>query len=327
MEKIRIVVVLTLLCLGAPAGSFAYPIPPQTLWQVAAEAQSIVVAEVDSVDLVEMDEDSWVSAIAHLSVAGTLKGPPQHKMDVPYAANLICPAPPRYAIGETVVAFLDRREDQWRTVALSYGTLYPAADELEDVKTMIKAAVELQRNHRDTKKLNKAKREWSVDAAVRPGTRWHGLYELYAASDPIRSYYDPAERPTIRLSKSHREVLAEAFLSTPKMDATMPMMLQVLQRHKDPKIDEMALGTLEGLLLLEQPPWWTEELLLALLVRFGDPEPEKYLESLGGGRQSDDVKALREFWIEIKHALSIPDVTPLSPELERHLPVGGQTPS
>ncbi len=272
MYRARRLAHLFVLAVIAPATALAYPISPEPLWPLTAEAELIVVAEVSAVEDLPRNEDSWVSAVARLRVIETLKGQRVESMRVPHAANLVCPAPPRYAVGETVVAFLRREDEGWRTVSLSYGTLYPRGAELEDMITMVRAAAKIQQTVSRTEELETAKREWLVQAAALPGTRWHGLYELAPRSDSVRSAYDHSRRPAkLVIESRHQALLAEAFVRTPKIDTTFSMMLGVLRGVEDSRVDQLALEVLEQLLALEQPPWWIRDLLWAVLYK---PRPE-----------------------------------------------------
>lgn len=328
MYRARHLFCLMTLGLIAPATALAYPISPKPLWPLTAEANLIVVAEVTAMEPLPYDEERWVSAIAHLLVLETLKGPQRTTVEVPFAKNMICPAPARYAEGETVVAFLARDQNEWRTVSLSYGTLYPQDDELEDMGAMVRAAVDIQKMALKSKELNRRKREWLVQAAALPGTRWHGLYELAPESDRIRSFYDRDFQPArLAVAKRHLALLADAFVEAPKIDHTMAMMLRVLGRYEDPRVDHAALGFLEGLFARDELLWWTSDLLFAVLARFGDTEPEARLEEIGAQPWDVTPGQLRRLWSEAKGQLGIPDVPPAQIELEEYRPVGGRTPS
>ena len=319
---------IALLLLLAPAVVFGYPITPRPLWSLVSDADLIVIAKVAETEKLAQYDDPWTSATAHLTIVETLKGPELKSLKVPYAANMVCPAPARYVENETVVAFLARNKGGWRTVALSYGTLYPQGAEVDDVKTMIAAARAIQESPSPEKTKELRKREWLVRAAALPGTRWHGLYELEPGSDSIRSFYDRSGRPKrTRLAKRQREFLAEAFLKTPKMDPTFNMMLAILRDHQDPLIDQMALGGLEGLLALESPPWWVRDLLWTVLARFGDTQLEERLEQEGTRSWDATPEQLRSLWSEAKYELGIPEVPPTEIELDTYIPVGGRTPS
>jgi len=295
---------------------------------VTEEAELIVIAEVQGIEALEPNEDDWNSSLAHLKVIETLKGPELSEVKVPYAANLICPAPPRYAEGETVVAFLAKGEHSWHTVSLSYGTLYPRGDEMEDMGAMVLAAVELQGLPLDGKRMEFRRREWLVQAAALPGTRWHGLYELAPRTDSLRSSYDQSGRSGgPALGRRHRALLAEAFVSAPKMDTTFSMMLRLLYRYDDPRIDLLALETLEGLLAEEEPPWWAQDLLWTVLHRFGDRAPQERMTALGANSWDVTPDQLRGIWSDAKSELDIPDAAAVEVEIVPYIPVGGRTPS
>ncbi len=319
---------IALLLLLAPTVAFGYPITPRPLWSLISDAELIVIAKVAETEELPRDEDPWTSATAHLKVVETLKGPELESVKVPYAANMVCPAPARYVENETVVAFLARNGEGWRTVALSYGTLYPKGAEVDDLKTMIGAARAIQESPSPEKTRELRKREWLVQAAALPGTRWHGLYELEPGSDSIRSAYDRSGRPKrTRLAKRHRELLAEAFVKAPKMDPPFSMMLAILRGHQDPLVHQMALGGLEGLLALEPPPWWVRDLLWTVLARFGDTQLEERLEQQGITSWDATPQQLRSLWSAAKYELGIPEVPPTEIELGSYVPVGGRTPS
>ncbi len=318
---------LALLLLLAPTVAFGRQLP-RPLWSLISDADLIVIAEVAGTEELTLDEDSWDSAAAHLKVVETLKGPELESIRVPYAANMACPTPARYSENETVVAFLARDQGGWRTVALSYGTLYPKGAEVDDLSTMIAAARAIQESPAPSKTKELRKREWLVQATALPGTRWHGLYELEPGSDRIRSFYDRSGKPKqTRLAKRHRELLAEAFVKAPKMDPTFSMMLAILRGHQDPLVDQVALGGLEGLLALETLPWWVQDLMWAVLARFDDTQLEERLEQAGITSWEATPEQLRNLWSAAKQELGIPEVPPTEIELGSYLPVGGRTPS
>ena len=129
----------TLLFLGSPdPGPFAYPISPVTLWGLTSEATLVVLADIPAVteatetggtalrDAPSSTRRGGAGAIAHLRVREAWKGAASGTIEVAFDPNYICPAPPVYVAGKTVVAFLTADGDLWRTVALSYGTHYPA---------------------------------------------------------------------------------------------------------------------------------------------------------------------------------------------------------
>ncbi len=312
MFQARRLVFLVVLTLVMPATAAAYPIPPKPLWPLTAEAELIVVAEVSAVEDLPREERGLDSALARLRVTETLKGPRMSFVEVPYAAGLVCPRPARYTVDETVVAFLRREKKVWRTVSLSYGTLYPEGAELEDVTTMVRAAVSIQQAVSDVAEMDNRKRDWLVQAAALPGTRWHGLHGLAPGDEAT---FDDHGRPTrLAIGDRHRALLADAFVEAPRFDATFSAMLRRLPVG-DPRVDELALGVLEHHLDREKPPFWVQDLVWVVLTRWGDARPEARLERLGVNRWEVTPEQLRRIWVDSKVELEIPDV-PAPAELE-----------
>lgn len=301
-----------------PLAAWSLPIPPKPLWSLTEEAELIVVARVVSTREAPSphDEDWWDTAVASLRVVESLKGSSATNLEVFYPGSLVCPTPPRYAESETVVAFLERKEGRWRTVSLSYGTLYPQDEELDDVVSMIVAAVALQGAGLSLEDLEMGRKEWHVQATSLPGTRWHGLYELAPVNERFRPFYNRSNRHLRTVPEArHLDLLARAFIDAPKVDTTMPMLLAVLGTHEDPLIDRTALSYVEGLLLLDEPPWWTQDLIVAVLNRWGDHEPEKRWMSSDGSTTDPGPALLRKAWAEAKSSFGIPDEAPARIEL------------
>lgn len=315
---------LLLLLAGSPSG--AYPIRPVPLWDLVDRADRIVLAQVmEEIEVPAPDVQlegapsatflGGPGSLARLGVRETWKGAAEDEVRVIYAGNLICPAPPRYETGRTVLAFLRQTEDGWRTVGLSYGTLYPAAGEVDDFREMVKEAIRLQ----GTPPTISERRNWLVEAASRPGTRWHGLYELVPGVDRLHSYYDPERRPAAKTFLSHDQLakIAAGFIGSPPTDRTLPMALAVLRSHRDPDLDEAAVSAVEALLRRDQPPWWIGDVLEEVLLRYGDRHPRERLAPLGGPFEEIDPKVLRRIWRGARKELLIPRVAPAKdPPLE-----------
>jgi hypothetical protein len=301
------------LAVVVPAGAHAYPIPPVPLWGLVEQSETIVVAKVVKVEEPrgKGKDDDMSLAVATLRVLETWKGPAQGEIEVKFPAGLICPAPPRYFEGEDVVAFLAGEDGGWGpTVGLSYGTLYPdGREELNDLREMVRRAVALQAR-RSVQEVDRA--DWLVEAAIRPGTRWHGLYELEPAGDELHSYYDP-ERPRkgTWLSPAQREKIAHAFASRPWNDSTLPIVLRLLARHADPKVDAAAASAIEGVLGEKELPYWAATAVALVLQRYGDRQAAKKIERLQKGCCDYDEKGLRTLWRTEQRELGIPKVAPV----------------
>ena len=318
---------------ACPSASRAYPISPRPLWQQVEESTWIVLADVAAVKDVERPAGADASTIffgdqvATLDVREVWKGKLGAQALVRFPASLICPAPPRYVPGKRVLAFLERGKDgEPATLGLSYGTLYPAEEYVADFRAMVAAARRLQAKG----KVSTADRlAWAVEAAARPGTRWHGLFDLFPAGDEIHSFYDREGRPLAgsRLSRRQLDLLAKSFVTAPTTDQTAVMMLGLLAGWKNLELDRAAAGVVEALLAEKEPAWWLRDLFAVVLARFGDLHPEERLAVLGG--QFDDFSAeqARTLWRRARTELGIPEVPParlLEPEARG---VGGRTPS
>lgn len=305
----------------------AYPIPPRTLWELTGDAELIVLADVEDVKPARPGKDeeelSIPEAIARLQVQEIWKGEAVGQVDVTFPEGLICPAPPRYIEGKSVVAFLARSEngvEKWRTVALSYGTLYPSAAELSDVREMTRRALDLQASGKvPTQDLV----DWLVEAASRPGTRWHGLYPLAPDIDEVHSFYDRTDRRPLhqQLQPAHFARLAQSFAEIPPVDITLPMMLTLLARTPGSALDEAAAAAIEAALELDRTPWWLEDALRLTLARFGDQHPERRIEALEKAVSKDcwemEPAKMRELWEAARRDLKIPQVRPAQlPEVD-----------
>lgn len=311
----KVLLLVVSLAIAVSLGAYAYPIPPVPLWSLVEQAETIVVAKVVKVEEPrgrgEEDEPGPGLSVATLRVLETWKGPAVGEIEVKFPAGLICPAPPRYFEGEDVVAFLAGDDQGWgTTVGLSYGTLYPEGrEELSDLREMVHRAIALQAR-RSVEEVDRI--DWLVEAAIRPGTRWHGLYELEPAGDELRSYYDP-DRPRkgTWLSPAQREKIAHAFASRPWTDSTLPIVLRILARHADPKVDAAAASAIEGVLGEKDLPYWTPTALELVLLRYGDKQAAKKIGKLQKGCCDYDEKGLRALWRRAQQELGIPKVAPV----------------
>jgi hypothetical protein len=309
----------------------AYPIPPVPLWELLQKSDLVLLAKVVEVDPIAEQEDGtrrWDSAIARLQVVEVWKGEPTDRVEVPYPANLLCPAPPRYEKGETVLAFLARSEEgTWATVGLSYGTLYPQTEEVEDYRAAIRDASVLMKG--ETVSLQ-SRLEWLSAIAARRGTRWHGLYELEGRSDKLHSYYDrsgASRALAASLSEAQRARIARGFVDEPSTDRTLPMALSVLADFKSREVDLAAASAIESVLKEEEVPWWIPDALGLTLKRFGDPDVDKRLAHVGRDFADVDAEEVRRIWREACSALGIPRVAPIGVPKPKVWGVGSNTPS
>ncbi|NTX49842.1 hypothetical protein [Myxococcus sp. CA039A] len=276
--------VLAALFIPGPRAQ-AYPIPPETLWALTQEAEWVVWADVEEVLALPEDEREraqkvdWESgAVARLRVREAWKGDARQGDQVEvHWIETICPAPPRYEEGLAVVAFLVRRAGKWRTVAMSYGTRYPASN---DDAEAYRGAVTLARDAQEkwtqerivgrTGNLDAARLDWQVLVSAHPATRWDGLYGLVPDGDSAHAFYDGRVRTPVALTGAQRELLARGFVERPPLDRALPMMLMALRGHEDAKVDLMAARAIETMLSLDGPPDWVPQAFELLRERRGE---------------------------------------------------------
>ena len=322
--------VLAAILALATASAQAYPIAPVPLWELVEDSKLIVVAEVAGISKPKACPAGDMSCIAASTVASlrileTWKGDATGTIGVDFPMGLICPAPPVYIKGRDVVAFLDRQTGKWTTVGLSYGTLYPDdRDELEDLRVMVRQAAALQAKG---KVPAKDRLDWLVEAAIRPGTRWHGLYELQPGGDQVHSYYD-RERygQKLRLSPAQKARLAQGFAARPPFDHTLPMTLEILAGYPDPKVDQAAAAAVEGLLGEVRLPFWMEDSLRLTLERFGDRKAAQRVKAVRADDYGLDPEETRSLWRSTQRELGIPKVVPVKIPHGRVAATGPYTP-
>jgi hypothetical protein len=337
----------TLRCLIVAIGSLiatrppaAYPITPVPLWELTQEAELVVLGDVVDVredpgtgemslrDAPSASRIGGPGAVARLRVREVWKGTAAEEVGVAFTPNLICPAPPRYVTGKVVAAFLARSAEGWHTVALSYGTIYPAKDEVGDLRDRVREAVALQAAGGEIDEAGRI--AWLVRAAARPATRWHGLYDLAPAGDSLHSFYD--ERGDTRaigilLTDSQYEEIARGFIERPSTDRTLPMLLHLFEGRPSHALDRAAMAAVEGILAEDTLPWWVDEALERLLRRLGDPDPDGRLRPLGEPFDEKDTDAVRAIWTKAKVDLSLPEIPPVGVKPAEVRGVGPNTPS
>jgi hypothetical protein len=282
------VLALVLTLLLVPRAQ-AYPISPQTLWHLTQKAELVVWADVEDVAPLPPPptdggtEDDFRSSIdvARLKVREVWKGnaPEGGPVEVHFNSGIICPAPPHYEAGLSVVAFLARYEGKWRTVGLSYGTRYPTSTgEAEAYKRAITQAHEAQQEAAPAPDggvaLEEPGTDWLVLAASHPATRWDGLYGLVPESDEYLFFYDQRGSRPVSLTGEQREQLARGFVEHPPLDRSLSMMLAALRGHANAEVDRVAANALETLLADGRPPYWAPLALDLLRERHGE-KPKK----------------------------------------------------
>lgn len=161
----------------AEAGAF--PIDPQTLLTLTGGSELIVSARVERITLIKR-EDGFNTGIARLNILSVVKGQEGIlSVDVYYEPDMVCPGPPHYEEGATVLAFLTRgkRTPDYVTVGLSYGAKSLNNRAIEVYTARIRELIEIERQT-DPNTRQEQLVEWLVRCAEEPITRWEGAYDL-----------------------------------------------------------------------------------------------------------------------------------------------------
>ena len=302
------------LVAAVPDAARAYPIQPVPLWDLAQGADLIVVARVTtshtfdratsrkSVDPVT-GKEVWelqsgkIDWTAELEVLETWKGESTPTLRVPYEGMLLCPAPPRYHEGRTVIAFLERVRkiedgiptETWETMALSYGTLYVADEERPAVRERVREALELKAawsgNVPDA-----AYREWLLRASDHRATRWHGLLDFACGR--------------LHATDEEKARIAHHFALEPGA-GSLGITLRVLSGFESRVFDEAVVGLMDR--FVETEPVSNAAIAMDdVLTRFGDMDPAR---RLGEEPWELDATAVRRIWNDAKRELSMPTGT------------------
>ena len=191
--------------------AFAAEGPPTPLRELAQNADLIVVAQVTGVEgssderrargrRAATTDGSTALPVAVLKVKRMLKGAvPRGDVRVRFEATMICPRPPRYVGGETVLAFLcsDEKTGEWRTCRQGAGT--KVFDDEQALRTYAERTAEIIQIGKleDEAERRQATAAWLVRCIADPLTRWDGAYDLGRNVDPYyrEQYRRELDRP------------------------------------------------------------------------------------------------------------------------------------
>ena len=341
---------LTTALLLVPTAATAYPISAATLWTMTRDAPLIVLARVERLHAGAAAPETFATAryllescggregsgLARLHVLEVWKGETGPEIDVETDAGMICPAPPRFVPGRTVLAFLTAgSRGVFRVPYLSYGTLYPASTQVATIRSRVVEAIALNAKRPVP---DAARHEWLVRCASHDVTRWDGLYELAPASDEVHAYYDSnRKKQPVTVPERDLEAIAQGFVREPSWDRAFPMTLALLKNHRSAELDRTAIAVIDAISAEADLPYWFREALALVLDRLGAPpelekpvaeskdtedftDRETYQKSLA---QRD--QRLREHWKAAREKMKLPPSAPLK-RPEGVSGVGGSTP-
>ncbi|MBV6645542.1 MAG: hypothetical protein KI790_08845 [Cyclobacteriaceae bacterium] len=199
---------------GWAQNALSSPITPQPLRKLVIESEYILHADVIDVKKVNPRVRRH-GAKAILLIKEVLQGSMiEDTVEVFFRPSMICPGPASYEKGTTVLAFLDQLEQGYFTHALSYGskTLDESAFNLYK-----KRIIEMQdiADIKDEEEKSAKTIDWLISCAMRPETRWEGVFDLSPQSDFI-SYYDPEKNMVVHnheLTDNHKSELMDVLLN------------------------------------------------------------------------------------------------------------------
>jgi hypothetical protein len=283
---------VVLAFVALPNSAVAFPISPQTIWELTQSADRIVLARVDSVgraaSTVKRGNGDEYPERARLEVIETWKGQHEPKLEVSFDSSYVCPAPERYLPGKRVVAFLYREKSQWVTVALSYGTRYPVGEAAEaEYRRSVQLAVKEQQTLSPPKQGERpprASRSWALASIEGRATRWDGLYALSSETDPTHAYYDQSRNQQIAISDEILAQVEAAFVRAPSYDSTLPQMLRLLKSRKSVAVTQAASDAIETALSGASTSYCMPEAIDLLAERLENKkaEPPINLETQAG---------------------------------------------
>lgn len=273
--KLHKLVLLAVAFFLLPSFASAYPIPPQPLRKLCIESQFIVIATVEGVDSVE-GRDGFSEGKARLRVSSVLKGKINKPViEVIYSPNMVCPAPPRYQQGSTVIAFLDRSRGErfYTTHGLSYGAKALSDTDLRIYTERIREILEIQK-HGDSAEKEKQVIEWLVRCAEEPATRWEGAYELSPAGDFM--FFYEREEPhnyAAKLNEDQKARLSEALFRSTTISREELCLINLLKDTERERLVPFILKYLKK--VVDDPPYYVEGLMAFISFNLGDEEAIK----------------------------------------------------
>jgi hypothetical protein len=297
----------TLILLGSfILQPLAYPISPQPLRKLVMESPFIIVGQVKKIEKVKSGE--YPPIVLHRAVIyplEVLQGDLEAaRIEVVFNPGMICPAPPVYIANTTVLAFLEKKLDGYRTHALSYGAKTLDEPALDVYRARIKEMQAILKME-DEKEQRAATVEWLVKCVEEKATRWEGAYELMPESD-FMSFYDQdlPDSYALALSASQRERLKKVLLEDDYLDYEDFGLVDLVMPGNEEKVTDW----LENQMLkLDESNFWLADFIMKRITKY-NPDPElkaifeayleiedTFIDYLIEGQQSQTDKLISQF--------------------------------
>ncbi|MFP2929235.1 hypothetical protein ACLESO_29335 [Pyxidicoccus sp. 3LG] len=326
-RKQMLAMVLAVMAVVMPGAGHTCPEWPKTTWELAGDADLIVVGrivrtwEVDSLpaDIVPPSETEYERVMREalrdiaprdrvdLEVREVWKGAPLEKLTL--ASDLgrddLVRVSQAGGQGDVWLLFLDRYDDAlWRVTGIaSYHRLEDGA--VTAWRERVKRALELQAH---PPVHDKARQDWNALALLHPATRWDGFLDLFDEArlwsrDDDETFVAPQPSP---LGPVAQRRIAASFIEHPGEPSFLPAMLLVLAGHPSPEVDRIAIRLLEKRLAGGHrafPISWTQDAMDLLSVRLGVSGPGTERCSQNGLRDEEAaaiVPCVRARWERIR---------------------------
>ncbi|HEY0741656.1 MAG TPA: hypothetical protein VGD40_09340 [Chryseosolibacter sp.] len=299
--KTSIVALLVVFGLVLSVYGDDYPISPRPLRMLVEESQYIITGRVTEIIELQRKEKkiTYTDHYAVISVVDVLQGDiSANEVRVAFEPNMICPSPPTYIPGTTVIAFLDKHKEEYVTHALSYGAKIVSDSALKVYKVRI---AEIQRINKMTDGLDKfmATVEWLVRCAENPDTRWEGTYELSPQSD-FMSYYSRTEHLPFSsmLSAEQRGRLKTALFAAKNAESVDLGLADLVYVGNEKEVHSYLLTALKN--ISGSGYYFVGALMDRLKLLTNDPHLDKLMKRYDAicwehGKEAEKKKIIAEF--------------------------------
>jgi hypothetical protein len=308
--KLHRFMLMAVVLLALSSFATAYPIPPQSLRALCKNSPLIVVAKVEAVRPIKSEDEDWPDAIARLRIASILKGSANGPVvEVQFSPAMICPAPPKYAKGSTVIAFLSRDEGDkfYYTWGLSYGAKAVSESALQVYTERIREVLEILKQN-DSPRKDEQTIDWLVRCAEEPATRWEGAYE-FTPDKGLRLAGEAEEFPDLAamLTSEQKSRLSSVLFRSTTIDEGELCLIQLLKNDERKRVVAFILNYLKT--IVDTPLYSTFELMTTVAEKLESQQASALIEefersSLRGKAEASRKKIVLNKFISLVESLA-----------------------
>lgn len=272
--------ILFLFIIAGLGQAVSYPISPRPLRKLIIESEYIIVGYVREIKVSKAisHKDNFDSGtIAVIHVKEVLQGKiSEQVIEVPYMANMICPAPPHYRAGTTVIVFLNKKGNVYCTHALSYGVKKVDEQGVEAYKQRILEMQEIVKKREGPDKFMETV-EWLVKCAENRATRWEGTFELSPQSDFMSGYSREEAQPfSSMLSSEQKERLKKVLLQENNVEYVDLGLADLVYVGNEREVHQLLLYALKD--MKTDYLFFADSYMERLILLSNDPKLKKLLE-------------------------------------------------